>query len=214
MSKTQIPTGGIADDAVENTKLDLTSNYAFTGTITGDNNNLVKISQSSISAGSSVAAIEFSNIFSSTYDTYFVNYSKIRLTAEGGLRMRFYSDTGTTEFSGAYYYWALYGRDVNSADEVNNENGGNQFTLTGTLDYDNPGDSGASGHLYIYNPLANDSLSVIANGQSGYRNNGNVYSANNFSGKYSGTAARYGFKLYGSSGNIELADVTVYGVKT
>ena len=35
MSKTQIPTGGIADDAVEATKLDLTANYAFTGTVSG-----------------------------------------------------------------------------------------------------------------------------------------------------------------------------------
>tara|TARA_R110002020_G_scaffold111806_1_gene257768 strand:- start:229 stop:837 length:609 start_codon:yes stop_codon:yes gene_type:complete len=45
MSKTTIPAGGlssasvttakIADDAVENTKLDLTSDYAFSGTITG-----------------------------------------------------------------------------------------------------------------------------------------------------------------------------------
>ena len=45
MSKTTIPAGGlssasvttakIADDAVENTKLDLTSDYAFSGTVTG-----------------------------------------------------------------------------------------------------------------------------------------------------------------------------------
>ena len=35
MSKTQIPRGGIADDAVEATKLDLTANYAFTGTVSG-----------------------------------------------------------------------------------------------------------------------------------------------------------------------------------
>ena len=35
MSKTQIPTGGIADDAVEATKLDLTANYAVTGTVSG-----------------------------------------------------------------------------------------------------------------------------------------------------------------------------------
>ena len=35
MSKTTIPTAGLADDAVDNTKLDLTSNYAFTGTVTG-----------------------------------------------------------------------------------------------------------------------------------------------------------------------------------
>ena len=35
MSVTTIPTAGIADDAVDNTKLDLTANYAFTVTITG-----------------------------------------------------------------------------------------------------------------------------------------------------------------------------------
>lgn len=35
MSVTTIPTAGIADDAVDNTKLDLAANYAFTGTVTG-----------------------------------------------------------------------------------------------------------------------------------------------------------------------------------
>ena len=35
MSVTTIPTAGIADDAVGNTKIDLSENYAFTGTVTG-----------------------------------------------------------------------------------------------------------------------------------------------------------------------------------
>tara|TARA_R100001509_G_scaffold141479_1_gene96564 strand:+ start:1303 stop:1899 length:597 start_codon:yes stop_codon:yes gene_type:complete len=35
MAVTTIPTAGIADDAVGNTKLDLSENYAFTGTVTG-----------------------------------------------------------------------------------------------------------------------------------------------------------------------------------
>ena len=35
MAVTTIPKAGIADDAVDNTKLDLASNYAFTGTVTG-----------------------------------------------------------------------------------------------------------------------------------------------------------------------------------
>ena len=35
MAVTTIPTAGIADDAVDNTKIDLASNYAFTGTISG-----------------------------------------------------------------------------------------------------------------------------------------------------------------------------------
>jgi hypothetical protein len=35
MTVTTIPKAGIADDAVDNTKLDLASNYAFTGSVTG-----------------------------------------------------------------------------------------------------------------------------------------------------------------------------------
>jgi len=35
MTVTTIPTAGIANDAVDNTKLDLASNYAFTGTVSG-----------------------------------------------------------------------------------------------------------------------------------------------------------------------------------
>jgi hypothetical protein len=35
MTVTTIPKAGITDDAVDNTKLDLASNYAFTGTVSG-----------------------------------------------------------------------------------------------------------------------------------------------------------------------------------
>ena len=35
MALTTLPTAALADDAVDNTKLDLASNYAFTGTVTG-----------------------------------------------------------------------------------------------------------------------------------------------------------------------------------
>jgi hypothetical protein len=39
MALSKIDTNAIADDAIDNTKLDLTSNYAFTGTITGAGQN-------------------------------------------------------------------------------------------------------------------------------------------------------------------------------
>ena len=53
--------------------LDIASGATFdvTGaTVTGltDNNTLVEVAQSSVAAGSSVAAVEFSNIFSSSYN--------------------------------------------------------------------------------------------------------------------------------------------------
>ena len=127
--------------------------------------------------------------------------------------MRFYSDTGTTEFSGSYYYWALYGRDVTGNTITDNTNGENRFYLSSAaVDYDQPADGGLTGFMYIDNPLANDNFSVTTYGQMLYRNTSNVYLGHNFMGFYSGSSPRYGFKLYGSC-NVEYADITVYGVE-
>ena len=171
----------------------------------------VEVAQSSISAGSNTAAVEFSNIFSSSYNTYFVRISKIRFVGNTTLQMRFYSDTSTTEYSGAYYDFVTFGYDDGGNREDNPGNGENRFYLTQALDQDQPADGGATGHLYIDNPLANDNFSVTAMGQFGYRNTSDVWSSVQFAGKYSGSSPRYGFKLYGSE-NVEYEDITVYGV--
>ena len=173
---------------------------------------LVEVDQASIAAGSSVAAVNFSNIFSSTYNTYFVRMSKIRFAGNTPLNLRFFSDTGTTEISLSYYYFAFYGLDMNNNEERDYGNGDNKLVLTASLDYDQPADGGATGFFYIDNPLANDNFSVNVTGQFGYRNDSNVFNGTNFAGKFSGSSARYGFKLYGTS-NVEYADITVYGVK-
>jgi len=172
---------------------------------------LVEVAQSSISAGSSTAAVEFSNIFSSSYNSYFVRIGKIRFAGDTSLQMRFYSDTGTTEESNSFYNYVRYGLNNSGAREDNTGDGADRFYLTATLDYDQPADGGATGHFYIDNPLANSSFSVTTHGQFVYRDNGNVWNGLNFGGKFSGSSARYGFKLYGSS-NVEYADITVYGV--
>jgi len=172
---------------------------------------LVEVDQASVAAGSSVAAVEFSNIFSSSYNTYFVRMSKIRFVGDTSLQMRFYSDTGTTEYTGSYYYYVRYGLEVGGSREDNTGNGSDRLYLCATLDYNQPADGGSTGFFYIDNPLANDSFSVNVTGQFGYRNNSDKFNGINFAGKYSGSSARYGFKLYGSS-NVEYADITVYGV--
>ena len=173
---------------------------------------LVEVAQSSIAAGSSVAAVEFSNIFTSTYNTYFVRIGKIRFAGNTSLQMRTYSDTGTTENSGSFHNYVRYGLNNSGAREDGNGDGQNRFYLTESLDYNQPADGGASGHFYINNPLANDSFSFTMHGQFSYRDDSDYWNGINFSGKYSGSSARYGFKLYGSS-NVEYADITVYGVK-
>ena len=138
--------------------------------------------------------------------------SKVRFVGANPLNLRFFSDTGTTEISLSYYYFAFYGLDMSSNEERDSGNGDNKLVLTASLDYDQPADGGATGFFYIDNPLANDNFSVTCIGQVAYRDNSNVWNGTNFNGKYGGSAPRYGFKLYGSS-NVEYADITVYGVK-
>ena len=82
MSKTQIPTNGIADDAVGNTKLDLTANYAFTGTITGVSSGLTKITSYTIP--SSTSEFNLNGIFTTTYDHYLILASGLGITSSGG----------------------------------------------------------------------------------------------------------------------------------
>jgi len=204
----QVPSG-VTLDVASGATFDVTG-----ATVTGltDNNTLVEVAQSSIAAGSSVAAVEFSNIFSSTYNTYFVRMGKIRFVGNTSLQMRFYSDTGTTEETGSFYNYVRYGIDNGGNREDNTGNGSDRFYLCATLDYDQPADGGATGHFYIDNPLANSNFSATAHGQFVYRNDSNVWNGINFGGKFSGSSPRYGFKLYGSS-NVEYADITVYGVK-
>ncbi len=204
----QVPSG-VTLDVASGATFDVTG-----ATVTGltDNNTFVEVAQSSIAAGSSVSAVEFSNIFSSSYNTYFVRLGKIRFANVTSLQIQFYSDTGTTVDSGSFYNLAAVGLDNTGSVESKTGDGADRFYLTNVVDYDQPADGGVSGHMYINNPLANSSFSATAHGQVVYRNSANVWNMMNFGGKFSGSSPRYGIKVFGSE-NVEYADITVYGVK-
>jgi len=69
MAITRIIKPAITDDAVDNTKLDLASNYAFTGTVTGTSD-LVKISTTTVS--SNVSSVDFETL-STDYNNFIVH---------------------------------------------------------------------------------------------------------------------------------------------
>ena len=82
MAVTTIPKAGITDDAVDNTKLDLSSNYAFTGTVTGVPSGLTKITSYTIP--SSTSEFNLNGIFTTTYDHYMILASGLGVTSSGG----------------------------------------------------------------------------------------------------------------------------------
>ena len=170
---------------------------------------LVKISEANVT--SNVGSYFFSNVFSSTYDSYFLELRKVRFAADSGLQLRFLSDSGTGEFSGAYYQFAFYGFDAVNNEERDFGNGDTKFVLGSSTDADSSSDGGITGHMYFYNPFANNSSSVNAVGQFAYRDASNVFNGINFAGNYSGTAPRYGFVLYSGQQIAELR-ATLYGI--
>jgi len=184
----------------------------FTGaTVTGltDTNTLVKISEANVT--SNVGSYFFSNVFSSTYDSYFLDLRKVRFAVDAGLQLRFLSNSGTGEFSGAYYQFAYYGLDNAGNEERDTGNGDTKFVLGPATDADSSSDGGITGNMYFYNPFANNSSSVNAVGQFAYRDASNAFNGINFAGNYSGTAARYGFVLYGGQ-QINQLQATLYGI--
>ena len=109
MAVTTIPTAGIADDAVGNTKLDLTANYAFTGTVTGVPSGLNKITVT-YTIPSSTSEFNLNGIFTTTYDQLHDFSIGLGVTSSGGLignKIGQASDNShiTTNYTSLAYRW-------------------------------------------------------------------------------------------------------------
>tara|TARA_X000001388_G_C2156503_1_gene94493 strand:- start:42 stop:614 length:573 start_codon:yes stop_codon:yes gene_type:complete len=115
MSKTTIPTAGLADDAVDNTKLDLTSNYAFTGTVTGAGGGITMADQWRITATQSGNA-----------EPITANLERVDTAGQGylGTGMSVSSGIWTFPTTGIYYVeWKI------SVDNVGAEDGRIDFDI-------------------------------------------------------------------------------------
>ena len=87
MALTTLPTAALADDAVDNTKVDLAANYAFTGTVSGASD-MVKLGTTNVTTD--VSSVDF-EVFDTTYPYYIIKIANARPDATGntyGLAMR------------------------------------------------------------------------------------------------------------------------------
>jgi hypothetical protein len=109
MSKTTIPTGGLADDAVEATKLDLTANYAFTGNVSGAGGGKLLQVQSVDLTGTNttVSAASFGATDVTDQITPSATSSKILVMMSLSLGM--YEGSGTGNFCQAAIYRSING---------------------------------------------------------------------------------------------------------
>lgn len=206
MAIDKIITSSIADDAVGNTKLNLASNYAFTGTVTGagDPSQLVLINTQTVS--SNVSGVEFQDKISSTYKLYLVVLNGIQKDQESHMRVQFMN--GGSPISSTNYDYA-YGVGMRSRSNTtwSNRSENNQFMqfIEGTS-----GDP-AGAFFYVDTLHMNSNDTFIYGTETHFRSDGAIIVS--FTGRYTGTNSFTGMRFITSAGNYSAGTFSIYGVK-
>lgn len=203
-----ISTAKIADDAVGNTKLDLSANYAFTGNVSGVSD-LVSLANTTISSSTSSVTAS-SSIINSTYDTYYVQFQFDSVSDGDQLHGRFLQD-GSNVFGSNYQYELSAG----GSSTYNGTNSDTHFEFDiGTNG--NAAGEGPGGYLWIYNINNNDFPAAFAGMLNDHNSSGN-HTGNSIFGtlKPANKADTVnGFKMFFGSNNIARGYFRVWGLKT
>ena len=207
MSKTTVATGGIADDAVGNTKLDLTANYAFTGTISGLGLNL--LSSITISDGDSVA--EVPNVLSSTYKTFLMIGTGIEIdTDDNHIRFQVSTDNGSSFVSSSIYDTQGTGYNAGSATTPINQTNSAYGVIAGYGNLGSEAGESTSFELWMANPLDTTVNKMLWGHQVSQRTNGTLLDAD-VGMMIEQTAAYNAFRIYPSGGNFDAGTLKIYG---
>ena len=168
----------LANNAVNASKIDLTDNYAFTGTFTTPNGyNLLttKVDSSNTSYQGNVRIFDFTS-YNSTYDVYFIEMTWYNAATQGSHHLYFkFHDTADNECNLRYVSNGL------------SQDGSTATPHNGTGTYFRPAfasqfSTNTSYQFYVYNSRESDTaLDAHITGQSSWYREGSGVSAANFS---------------------------------
>ena len=168
----------LANNAVNASKIDLTDNYAFTGTFTTPNGyNLLttKVDSSNTSYQNNVRIFDFTS-YNSTYDVYFIEMTWYNAATQGSHHLYFkFHDTADNECNLRYVSNGL------------SQDGSTATPHNGTGTYFRPAfasqfNTNTSYQFYVYNSRNSDTaLDAHITGQSSWYREGSGVSAANFS---------------------------------
>ena len=205
MSKTTVATGGIADDAVGNTKLDLTANYAFTGTISGAGQ-LVKTG--SLTSTTDASDYNLDSVFSATYLNYFVTFKFAIATDGNQCHLRFRTG-GSSNTDGNYQSGTRIIDQSASFDTESNANGNSGVIGTSLEATDS---KAIQGFMYFMAPYSTTYFTQVQTHFNLRTSSGTKKFC--FGGiEYEGTTSFDGFQLSQNTGNGSMVDIHVYGIK-
>ncbi len=160
----------------------------------GDVNGLVHIETQTISSG--VSAVNFNNVFTTTYDTYFINGYTLHSSTNAGVDFRL-RNAGSDRTANNYDYQAIefFG--------TSNNNASTTFTIF-PLSWSN---NNAGGELtaYVYNPASSGVTGLFTHGGSANRQR-------ILTGGYRVSETQDGFSVILGSGTWASGFISVYGL--
>ena len=168
----------LANNAVNASKLDLTDNYAFTGTISTPNGyNLLttKIDSSATSYNNNVRIFDFTT-YNSTYDVYFIDMTWYNSAGSGSHHLYFkFHDVNDNECNLRYI---STGWSQDNSQAIPNYGSGTYFRPA----FANQFATNASYQFHVYNSRESDTdLDAHITGQSSWYREGSGVSSANFS---------------------------------
>tara|TARA_R110002050_G_scaffold294904_1_gene453203 strand:- start:508 stop:1245 length:738 start_codon:yes stop_codon:yes gene_type:complete len=215
LSTNSVTTVKIADDAVGNTKLNLASDYAFTGTISGTPKGLTLL-HTQTASGSGASSLEFTQ-FSSAYLDYRIYIDCLTPTGNStNFYSRFKGPSGViTDSNYIHVVGGAYRRiDTDASGNTYNAGEGTFIRMNGDADLSNNDQYATNMIIDILNPQNTTTYKCIqwqstASGSS----TGNNYNTWSGSGWYKSTAAMAGINFFFNSGDIAVpTKMRLYGV--
>jgi hypothetical protein len=213
-----------ASSAIALSKLSTTGTADATTFLRGDgaytavSSDFVRIATTTVS--SSVSIIDFTSVFTSTYDRYIITIDNLTISASAYVSMRVIYSTNTVD-STTVYTQAGVGDKVNTSGTVTGDLGLSNYNTYGELyiDYHQAIASGTgtegkglTATIHLSTP-ANTTNGKAMTMQSGYFNGSSEYVTQNSFWYYRSTNAITGLRFYPHSGNFTSATISIYGLK-
>jgi len=242
MSKSQIVTGGIADDAISEEHLDstlITGQTAITSLAdtdkflvsdASDSGNLKYVEKQYLPSGglvklstvstnnSNVTNFTFDEVFSSTYDQYKIIgfISPTTNSVVGRFKFRTGGASGT-DYSSSQYVWTHFGHRVDTSHAVGSDIGGYASESYGAISSHSVRET-TNGtfqaiDMNVFDPRRNLMSRQTWHGTVNYQNaTSDRHFVGTFGGRMNDNVDATGIKFYFSSGDINYGVITIFGV--
>ena len=186
--------------------LTLSDTFAFTGTVTGTPQTMVKTGslQSTTDAGD----YNIDSVFSSTYTNYFMTFKIAIATDDNQIRLKFRTG-GSANSVSKYMSYNRYGDNSDGLGRLHNSYDdyayiGSSLEATDT--------KAIQGFMYIFSPFSTTYLTNITSHFNSITAAG--YRRMHFGGiQFDDTTSFDGIQFTTNAGNVSLCDLQVYGIK-